>query len=186
MKTVLKLLFVSASLLGFTQHSNAQPAVTVETRNTVQTTPNKFTFEVYVKNTGTANWAYATAQYGIKFNPDIINSGVLSVKILASGLPDAQKPPAALLSKSRDRIRITLNTITEGGPWIKVGEEKLVARIEVTNTVNFPAVAPNLTLRNKNPDRVLVSSYNSGNTGTAAAFATVTLVNDTKQPQFHK
>ncbi len=140
--------------------------------------PNEFGFEIWLVNSGTVQFAYNAAQYGVSFNADIINGGVLTGVTLESGLPTVKQPgPPTVVLTAPIRIRFGQNTFGDGGPFIAPGDSVLIVRVKMTNTVNLPIATPDLVLRSSSPDQSAVFRYSggtppgTGNTGTAVQLA---------------
>lgn len=141
-------------------------------------TDNEFGFEIWLVNNGTVQFAYNAAQYGVSFNPDIINGGNLTGVTLESGLPPNKQPgPPTVVLTSPIRIRFGQNPFGDFGPFIAVGDSVLIVRVKMSNTVSFPAATPDLVLRSSSPDQAAVFRYSggtppgTGNTGTAVQLA---------------
>ncbi len=150
-------------------------------KNVTQTMPNKLTYEIYIKNTGTAAYKYYTGQYFLYFNKSILNAGTGTLAVLASDLPSANATGSATVSVTGTPGQLRLSSKAgpglSGGFPIAIGDEKLVARVELTTSaVAFTAEKPNIMPITVGGTGISLSYINAAGTGTtvlAALNATV-------------
>lgn len=140
---------------------SAQVSYTVQLRNPFQPTTKTFEFDVYVSNTGPVAIEYANIQCGVVVNPNIKNGGTITAGMvkpdntivtsngtgtgILSDFDFLHQPSTITFTAAQNCIKMSGKTPSPG-TFIPIGAEYRVAKIRLTNTVDFTAnTTPNMT-----------------------------------------
>lgn len=146
-------------LCGVTQVQSQTPVYNLKAKNFLKTSANSFTFEIFLQNTSdSVTLQYSGGQYFFDINPEIANSGTLSLQFEG---PDTSDLPVNLRPRnpqvSGSQLRLATNTFPgpgngfmiplSGNPPVKIAKLKVS-----TSSLSFSNKPLNFKWRNQTPD----------------------------------
>ena len=153
--------------------SGIVPSVELSVQNVNQTAPNKLQFDVYLKNTGYLKFGYRSGQYAFTFNKNILNSGTGTMSIVSSDLPEAFRPvnPSVITSTTPGELRWEANAALDGGPELNPGDSIKIMTVELTNTVNYHVLTPDIEWKTTGSPSTALTRYILGNSGAGSSLS---------------
>lgn len=153
MKKILLILLLSVSVTLISNITFSQvPTYTLTAMNFNRLAPDSLTFEIYLFQTGSAQFEYPAGQYFFKFNPLIANGGTLRYRIIGTELPSSALPQNPSISNNELRLASNLPVPQGSAPIISnTGKGTLIVRMSLkTTAASFDQSQP-LNLSWKNP-----------------------------------